>query len=171
MLAMETMETTRSYYRPPFEDVLDAWKDLLAQRGFSTNLLWILDENLCFERDPAAPAGVKLGFQTQFTPHPPDAPKATYHHFAEMDARMVFYRLGENRGRSICIQLCDPWLEPKNETEGYLRRDEWLVSFFPGPSQGIEEITEPRRWRGGEGAGPPLPGGGVLVDVAARHRQ
>jgi len=141
------MEPMRRYYRPAFEDVVEAWTDLLGERGFPTELLWILDENLCFEKDPGAPAGVKLGFQTQFTPHPPDAPKATYHHFAEVDARLVFYRLGENAGRSICIQLCDPWLESKDESEGYVRRDEWLVSFYPGPNQEIEEITDARRWR------------------------
>src|SRR6266446_4839616 len=134
---MKLMESPRRYHRPPFEDVLAAWKALLAQRGFSTDLLWILDENLCFEKDPGAAAGVKLGFQTQFTPHPPDAAKVTYHHFAELDARLVFYRLGQSRGRSICLQLCDPWLEPKDESEGYVRQDEWLISFYPGPSEEI----------------------------------
>src|SRR5437870_13879052 len=113
------METIRRFYRPPYEEALSAWQSLLAQRGFSTNILWILDDNLCLERDDAAPAGVKLRFQTRFTPQPSDAAKTTYHLYAEMDARMVFYRLGQNQGRSICIQLCDPWLEPKNESEGY----------------------------------------------------
>src|SRR6266699_6028085 len=135
------MQTTGPYQRPPFEDALTAWKAVLKQHGFSTDLLWILDENLCFEKDPIAAAGVKLGFQTQFTPHPPDAAKTTYHHFAEMDARMVFYRLGENRGRSICIQLCDPWLESKDENEGYVRHDECLLSFYPAAAETIEEIT------------------------------
>jgi hypothetical protein len=144
---MEVMESTARYHRPPFEDVLSDWKALLAKRNFSTNILWILDENLCFEKDPGAAAGVKLGFQTQFTPQPSDAAKVTYHHFAEMDARLVFYRLGENDGRSICIQLCDPWLEPKNEAEGYIRRDEWLVSFYPGRKEEIEEITDAKRWQ------------------------
>ncbi len=141
------MESTARYHRPPFEDVLADWKALLAKRNFSTDIVWILDENLCFEKDARAAAGVKLGFQTQFTPQPPDAAKDTYHHFAEMDARLVFYRLGENDGRSICIQLCDPWLEPKNESEGYVRRDEWLISFYPGPSDEIEEITDAKRWQ------------------------
>src|SRR5437773_4493166 len=114
---------TGRYHRPPFEEALAAWKEVLKQNGSSTDVEWILEENLCFETDPGAPAGVKLGFQIQFTPQPPDAAKVTYHHFAEMDARLVLYRLGESRGRSICIQLCDPWLEPKDESEGYLRRD------------------------------------------------
>jgi len=141
------MESTARYHRPPFEDVLADWKALLAKRNFSTDIVWILDENLCFEKDARAAAGVKLGFQTQFTPQPPDAAKDTYHHFAEMDARLVLYRLGESNGRSICIQLCDPWLEPKNESEGYVRRDEWLISFYPGPSDEIEEITDAKRWQ------------------------
>src|SRR5438105_11807290 len=117
------MEQARRYSRPPFEEVLAAWKELLKKKGFSTDILWILEENLCFEHDKKSPAGVKLSFQTRFTPPPADAPKVTYHHFAEMDARLVFYRLGANGGRSICMQLCDPWLESKTEAEGYSRKD------------------------------------------------
>jgi len=166
---MHRMETTRRYHRPPFEDVVAAWKALLSHRGFSTELLWILDENLCFERDAGAPAGVKLGFQTQFTPHPPDAAKTTFHHFAEMDARLVFYRLGQSRGRSICIQLCDPWLEPKDESEGYIRRDEWLISFYPGPSEEIEEITDAKRWRERVVQGRPLTAVDFCMTLAAIH--
>src|SRR5215472_15321721 len=141
------METMTRYHRPTFEDALSAWKQVLKQQGFPTEIVWILEENLCFEREPDAPAGVKLGFQTQFTPNPPDAAKTTYHHFAEMDARLVFYRLGQNRGRSICIQLCDAWLEPKTDREGYIRRDEWLISFHPGSSEEIEEVTDSERWK------------------------
>jgi hypothetical protein len=140
------MDTTKSYHRPPFEDALAAWKATLAQRGFSADILWILEENLCFERDPQSSAGVKLGFQTQFTPQPPDAAKVTYHHFAEMDSRLVLYRIGQNRGRSICIQLCDPWFEPQTEAQGYIRREDWLLSFYPGTSDEIEEVTDVKRW-------------------------
>jgi hypothetical protein len=120
---------------------------VLKEKGFATDIVWILEENLCFERDTNAPAGVKLGFQTQFTPNPPDAAKTTYHHFAEMDARLVFYRLGQNRGRSICIQLCDAWLEPKTERDGYIRRDEWLISLHPGSNEELEEVTDAERWK------------------------
>jgi len=42
------------YQRPPFEDALAAWKELLKENDFSTDILWILDENLCFEKDPIA---------------------------------------------------------------------------------------------------------------------
>jgi len=166
---MKVMESTARYHRPPFEDVLAAWKALLAQRGFSTDILWILDENLCFEKDAKAAAGVKLGFQTKFSPQPPDAAKVTYHHFAEVDARMVFYRLGQNNGRSICIQLCDSWLDPKNESEGYVRRDEWLISFYPGPSEEVEEITDDKRWRERMIQGRPLTAVDFCMTLAALH--
>jgi hypothetical protein len=135
------------YQRPPFEDALAAWKTLLEEHEYPHEILWVLDENLCFERDPGAAGGMKLGIQTQFTPHPVDSAKVIYHHFAETDARMVFYRLGTCRGRSVCILLCDEWLESKDEAEGYLRRDEWLVSFYPGSSQEIEEVTDAQRWK------------------------
>jgi hypothetical protein len=155
------------YHRPPFEEALAAWKDALKQRGFSTDLVWILEENLCFEREPATSAGVKLGYQTQFTAHPADAAKTTYHHFAEMDARMVFYRLGESGGKSICIQLCDPWFEPKDEAEGYQRRDDWLLSFYPGQKDQIEEITDPQRWRDRVVRGRPLSAVDFCMTLAA----
>ena len=161
------METRRQHHRPPFEDALSAWKALLKERGFSTDILWILEENLCFEKDPNDLAGVTLGFQTEFTPQPADAAKVTYHHFAEMDARLAFYRLGENRGRSICIQLCDPWLEPKSESEGYIRRDEWLISFYPGSGEQIEEISDPKRWRERVVRGRPLSAVDFCMTLAA----
>jgi hypothetical protein len=141
------MENTRPFQRPPFEDALRAWKGLLTQRGLSTDLLWILEENLCFEKDPGTPARVKLGFQTRFTPQPPDAAKFTYHHFAEQDVRLVFCRLGANAGRSVCLLLCDEWFEPKGEADGYVRRDDWLISFLPGANEEIEEITDEKRWQ------------------------
>src|SRR5207237_4612997 len=100
------MPNPRRHQRPVFEEALDAWKALLKERRFSTDLLWILDENLCFEADPGAPGGIKLGFQTQFTPQPADSAKVTYHHFAETDARLVFFRLGASGGKSVCVLLC-----------------------------------------------------------------
>jgi hypothetical protein len=161
------METKRSYQRPPFEEALVVWKQFLAERGFSTELLWVLDENLCFERDATAAGGIKLGFQIQFTPHPADAAKVTYHHFAEMDARLVFYRLGSNGGRSVCLLLCDPWFEPKTEAEGYIRRDDWLASFYPGPDEQIEEIVDAKRWHERVVRGRPLSAVDFCMTVAA----
>jgi hypothetical protein len=147
---------SRRNSRPPFEDVLVAWKQILKERGHSTEILWILEENLCFENDSAAPGGVKLGFQTVFSPLPPDAAKTTYHHFAEIDARLAFYRLGQSSGRSVCMQLCDPWFEPKGEADGYTRRDEWLVSFYPGAKEEIEEVADEKRWQNRVVKGRPL---------------
>jgi hypothetical protein len=161
------METSHRYQRPHFEDALAAWQGVLAKHGFPTNVLWILDENLCFEQDPAAPAQVRLGFQTQFTPQPPDAAKVTYHHFAEMDSRLVFYRLGNNRGRSICMQLCDSWFEPKNQQEGYVRRDDWLISFYPGSREEIEEVTDAQRWQQRVVRGRPLSAVDFCMTLAA----
>jgi hypothetical protein len=160
------MESTRGYQRPPFEDALAAWQKLLAQRGFATEMVWVLDENLCFERD-AGSAGVKLGFQTRFSPQPPDAAKTTYHHFAELDARLVFYRLGANHGRSIGLLLCDPWFEPKTEAEGYIRRDDWGISFYPGAADELEEVTDENRWRQRVIRGRPLTAVDFCMTLAA----
>jgi hypothetical protein len=164
---MKSMDTTRRYQRPPFEDALVAWKALLTKRGLATDIVWILEENLCFEKDPGTAAGVKLGFQTQFTAHPPDAAKVIYHHFAELDARLVFYRLGASAGRSICLLLCDSWFEPKNEADGYVRRDEWLVSFFPGANEEIEEVTDAKRWQERVVRGRPLTAVDFCMTLAA----
>lgn len=164
---MSLMETTRRYLRPTFETALAAWKALLSQRGYATDLVWILEENLCFEINPKAAEKFRLGFQIQFTPQPADAPKVTYHHFAEIDERMVFYRLGTSRGRSICLLLCDPWFEPKNEAEGYLRHDDWLISFYPGPREEIEEITDPQRWQQRVVHGRPLSAVDFCMTLAA----
>jgi hypothetical protein len=161
------MEPTTRYQRPPFEDALAAWKSLLSRHGLPTDLLWILEENLCFEKDPGTPAGVKLGFQTKFSPHPPDAAKVTYHHFAEMNARLVFYRLGSNAGRSVCVLLCDAWFEPKTEAEGYVRRDEWLVSFFPGGNDEIPEVADEKRWQERVVRGRPLSAVDFCMTLAA----
>lgn len=163
------MVNPRPHSRPTFEEALAAWKTLLLENGYSANLLWILEENLCFETDPGTPAGVKLGFQVQLTPPPPDAAKVTYHHFAETDSRVVFYRLGSNGGRSICILLCDEWFEERGDNEGYIRRDEWRISFYPGPIDKIEEITDARRWRLRMIRGRPLSAVDFCMTMSALH--
>src|SRR5512141_978744 len=93
------------YHRPPFEDALNAWKTLLAQKGLSTKLVWVFDENLCFEKDAAAPNGFRLGFQTAFTPPPAAAESIAYDHFCGCDALLVFYRLGAWQDASVCLLL------------------------------------------------------------------
>jgi len=164
---MTIMEAKPRYMRPPFEEALTLFQKLLAGRGYPTDILWILDENLCFERDPKAPGGFKLGFQTQFAAHPPDAAKVTYHHFADIDARLVFYRLGSSRNRSVCVQLCDPWFEPKTEADGYIRWDDWLTSFYPGGNEEVEEITYSRRWKDRVVRGRPLSAVDFCMTLAA----
>ena len=164
------MPKTTHYQRPPYEDALNAWKLLLKEHEYSADIIWVLDENLCFEKDAAAAGGVKLGIQTQFTPpHADSSAKVVYHHFAETAARMAFYRLGSSRGRSVCILLCDEWLEGKSESEGYLRRDEWLISFYPGSSQEIEEITDPKRWKERVVRGRPLSAVDFCMTMSALH--
>ena len=91
----------------------------------------------------------------------------TYHHFAELNARLVFYRLGANAGRSLCLLLCDAWFEPKTEADGYVRRDDWLVSFFPGGKEEIEEITEAKRWHDRVVRGRPLSAVDFCMTLAA----
>jgi len=132
--------------RPPLNDALAAWKKLLAERGLATDLLWIFEENLVFEKKPEVPGGVHIGFQTRFSPVPDEALDVAYEHFCESDSRIVLYRLGECKGRSVCILLGDPWFGDKQAADGFTRRDEWGISFQPGQKIEIEEISDMRRW-------------------------
>ena len=140
------MNPVATITRPQLPVALDAWKKALAERGYLTKLLWIFEENLCFEKKPKVPGGVHIGFQTRFSPVPQEALDIAYEHFCESDARIVFYRLGESKGRSVCILLGDAWFGDKNESDGFVLRDEWGISFCPGPKIEIEEIDDMRRW-------------------------
>jgi len=135
-----------AFARPNLTEALEKWKQLLIDRGFSTDLLWIFEENLCFEKKPDVPGGIHIGFQTRFAPVPEESLEIAYEHFCESDARIVFYRLGESKGRSVCILLGDPWFDDKQENAGYVRQEEWGVSLFPGQNLEIEEVTDMRRW-------------------------
>jgi hypothetical protein len=135
-----------SIVRPNLSDALAAWKKLLAERGFATNLLWIFEENLCFEKKPDVPGGIHIGFQTRFSPVPQESLDIAFEHFCEADTRIVFYRLGENQGRSVCILLADSWFDEKKESDGFFPNDSWGVAFHPGQKIEIEEITDMRRW-------------------------
>jgi hypothetical protein len=132
--------------RPTLPEALVAWKKMLADRGFSPELLWIFEENLCFEKAPEAPGGFHAGFQIKFTPVPDDALDIAFDHFCESDTRIVFYRLGASRNRSVCLVLGDAWFDGKGEGDGYIRRDEWCMSFHPGRKEEIEEVTDMARW-------------------------
>jgi hypothetical protein len=140
------MDTTATFTRPTFDEALKAWTTLLRQRGFPTEYIWVFAENLCFEKDPSKPDAVRVAYQTTFTPPPTEAAVTAYDSFAETEARLVFYRLGSNSGKSICAILCDQWFEPRSEKEGYTRRDEWLMSFRPGGSEEVPEVTDRARW-------------------------
>jgi hypothetical protein len=134
--------------RPNLNDALAVWNQLLAAKGHATDLLWIFEENLCFEKAPAAPGGFQLGYQTRFLKPPEDAVDIAYELFCDSDARVVFFRLGESHGRSVCLLLGDHWFDKKNESSGYVRRDDWGLSFFPGENKKLEEITDLSRWLG-----------------------
>jgi hypothetical protein len=132
--------------RPSLPQALAAWKTILAERKLATDLLWIFEENLCFETKPDVPGGVHIGFQTRFSPVPQEALDVAYEHFCESEARIVFYRLGECKGRSVCILLGDAWFGEKKESDGFVLRNDWGISFHPGQKIEIEEVTDMRRW-------------------------
>ena len=142
------MEKPTSFSRPPFEQALQAWRSLLTQRKLPAEVIWVFDENLCFEKDPAAATGFRLGFQTAITPPPNEAERIAYEHFSEFEAPMVFYRLGSSGGKSVCVLLCDEWFQNKTDAEGFVPRPEWLMLFRPGPQEEIEEVRDKRRWEG-----------------------
>jgi len=133
--------------RPYFFTALDEWRRILQQHGLPEEIDWILDENLVFERDLTRPNGLRLGFQTQFTATPPELAERTYSFFSDFSARIVFYCLGRCGGRSVCMILCDPVFESRDLEDGFIRRDDWMISFHPGSGAEIEEITDEQRWK------------------------
>jgi hypothetical protein len=141
------MENKSQYTRPSFDEAVKAWKTLLTQRGLPADLIWVFDENLCFEPTPASPGGFRLGFQTAFTPPPREAEKIAYEYFSEFTAPLVFYRIGSCNEKSVCVVLCDEWFATKTEADGFVRRDEWLIAFRPGTSEAVEEIRDEPRWK------------------------
>ena len=140
------MKSDAQIKRPSLEEALKEWKQLLSARGFATDITWIFAENLCVEKSRAESGGFHFGFQTKFTPPPEDALDITYDQFCETPAPVVFYRLGGRPGKSVCILLSDPWFENKREADGYLRRDEWRVLFYPGSKDEVDEVTDLTRW-------------------------
>jgi hypothetical protein len=140
------MESEAKFIRPKLAEARDAWRKVLAENDFATEIVWLFQENLCLEKSRTSPGGFRFGFQTKFTPPPEDALEIAFEQFCETDARIVFYRLGSSPGKSVCILLCDEWFEDKREADGFLRRDEWRVSFHPGEQDQIEEVTDLSRW-------------------------
>ncbi len=141
------MSTLPLFTRPTFSEAVTFWKELLAARGLPAELVWIFDENLCFEKDPGSPSGFKVGFQTRITPPPAEAGQIAYEYFCQFESRLVFYCLGTAAGRSLCLLLCDPYFEGRRLSEEFVVKDPWLMLFRPGPGQEIEEILDEPRWR------------------------
>jgi hypothetical protein len=141
------MSTPRTFTRPPYAEALKAWQSLLQERGSPAELTWIFDENLCFEFDPAQPGAFRFTFQTALTPPSPEADQLAYDYFFDFNAPIVFYRVGTSGGKSVCLLLCDSWFENKTAADGYWRRDEWGVFFYPGAEQPIEETRDLQRWK------------------------
>jgi len=140
------MSNTPPPTRPAFAEALSAWQASLARQGLPAEITWVFSENLCFERDPAKPDAFRIGFQTAFTPPPRDAEQIAYEHFSDIDAPLVFYRLGSCRGKSICALLCDEWFRSKGVGDGFSQREEWRIAFRPGNAGDIEEVADKQRW-------------------------
>jgi len=140
------MKSEAPFTRPSLPEALDAWKKVLADRGFATDIVWIFAENLCVERARTGEGDLHFGFQMRFTPPPEDALDVAFEHFSETDRPMVFYRLGERPGKSVCALLCDSWFERRGDSDGFLRRDDWRILFYPGLGDEIEEVTDLSRW-------------------------
>jgi hypothetical protein len=135
-----------SFIRPSLEQALTAWQECLAGHSLPEKTLWIFSENLCIEHSRATPGSFRFGFQTKFTPPPVDALEIAYDNFSETHTRMVFYRIGSCPRASVCILLCDAWFEEKGARDGFVRHDEWGISFYPGHAGEIDEVTDLTRW-------------------------
>jgi hypothetical protein len=140
------MQNKTQYTRPAFGEALASWQKMLKETGLPSQLTWVFDENLCFEKDAANASGFRLGFQTVFTPPPSDAEQIAYSHFVEFDSPLVWYRLGSCRDRSVCLLLCDPWFQNKTEAEGFIKRPDWNMLFRAGSKQELEEVKDRQRW-------------------------
>jgi hypothetical protein len=163
------MSKTPQINRPPFEAALYAWKMFLQQRAMSNDLVWIFDENLCFEKDPSKADGFHLGFQTTLTPPPPDAERIAYEYFSRFAAPVIFYRLGGSQNKSVCLLLCDEWFRGKGEREGFWLRDDWGLAWRPGGSDQIEQITDEARWKNRIVSPRPLHDLDFCMDLRAVH--
>jgi hypothetical protein len=132
--------------RPTFEEANRAWKQALEERKLPSDLVWIFGDNLCLEESQPGGQNFQVSYQTAFSAPPPEAEKVAYRYFCGFETPLVFYRLGSNRGRSVCLLLCDEWFESKGERDGFFERTEWRISFRPGGTEQVEEITDAQRW-------------------------
>ena len=139
------MKSDAPFKRPSLAEALDAWKKLLAERGFATDIVWIFAENLCVEKSRAGQGGFRFGFQTRFTPAPEDALDIAFEHFCETTGRW-FFTGSENVRANPSAPCCAIRGLSRSEADGFLRRDEWQVLFYPGQKDEIEEVTDLTRW-------------------------
>jgi hypothetical protein len=134
------------YQRPPFSEALKVWESLLEQRGLPVQCVWVFEENLIHEKASGA-SGFHLSFQTVFTPPPSDSAHVAFDEFRGQSVPIVFHRVGSNRNRSVCMILADDWFKTKGEKDGFVRRSDWGVSFYPGEAGEIEDVTDDQRWK------------------------
>ena len=107
--------SNQGFTRPPRRRRSPPGKKISPGADCPTEHLWIFAENLCIEPSRTTPGSFSFGFQTKFSPPDADALEIAYDHFSESPARIVFYRLGSAGNKSVCILLCDPWFEEKND--------------------------------------------------------
>jgi hypothetical protein len=146
LLRTDPMDQKPDIQRPSFDEAFAAWKQVLQERGMPTECFWAFDENLCFEADPDVAHNFRLGIQTRFTPTPPDAERMAYDYFTEFEQPLVFYRIGNLHGKSVCLLLCDEWFEKKTKEHGFVWRQDWSIAFRPGENREIPEVAEQSRW-------------------------
>lgn len=135
-----------AFTRPPLDEALSAWKECLRVQGLPEEPLWIFAENLCIEHSNNNQGSFRVGYQVKFTPPEEDGFEIAYDEFAETKSRIVFYRLGSANKKSVCMILCDPWFEDKQAGDGFIRHDDWKISFYPGQPGEIEEVADLTRW-------------------------
>jgi hypothetical protein len=132
-----------NFSRPSLAVALDAWKKHLAAAHLPDEVVWVFAENLCIESQAD---DLRVGFQTKFTPPDEDALEIAYDIFSGSAACIVFYRLGTAGNKSVCILLCDPWLDKRGAKEGFILQPDWNIVFRAGEAEAIEEITDLARW-------------------------
>jgi hypothetical protein len=133
--------------RPDFSTAVQEWRILLQQRGHPVELLWLFSDNICFEPDSAGLPKDPPAFQIKFTPPPDYAAEDAYVYYVGLNSRLVFYRIGSHKGKSVCLLLCDDWFKSRGEPEGFVVRPTGNMSFRPGPATELEEVTDFQRWR------------------------
>ena len=128
------MESDTKFTRPTLTEALDAWQQLLAERGFATNLAWIFEENLCIETAARRARAVSASVSRPNSRRRPMTRWTSRSTIFPRPARGWFFTgSAKSPGKSVCILLCDPWFEDKGDADGYCppRRMENVLSSRP----------------------------------------